>query len=120
MRKSLSSTTWPYRQGSGVLQLNLRFVDTLTWHKLWAWMVKALAGPGKQEGRYHYLVHKVEQYDIAALFRDLTRIIDTPTIMTHADELDALFLISFKPGQEIFAYLAEIKQLCAHGATHRR
>jgi hypothetical protein len=104
-------------------QVSLKFISTVTWRvedarklparsKLWAWICKALAGPNpaRQEGPYHYLTTKVEQYDVGALYKELVRVIDTPTVLSHAHELDALFTIAYKPGQEIFAYLADIQK----------
>jgi hypothetical protein len=104
-------------------QVSYKFISTVTWKvedpkrlparsKLWNWICKALAGPNpaRQEGPYHYLTTKVEQYDLAALYRELVRVIDTPTVLSHAHELDALFTITYKPGQEIFAYLADIQK----------
>ena len=52
-------------------QMSVQFIETLTMdiegitraparHKLWAWVVKALAGPKAPFGPYHYLV--VDQY----------------------------------------------------------
>ena len=75
-------------------------------------MCKALAGPstGRMEGPYHYLTTKVDQYDVGQLYKELVRVIDTPTVLSHAHELDALFAITYRSGQEIFAYLSDIQK----------
>ena len=73
-------------------------------------MLKVLAGPNKLEGPYHHLSTLVAQYDVAALYSSLVQLIDQPTIVSQARELDALFMITFKQGQEIFSYLTEIRK----------
>ena len=116
LRRTLGIST----RNKDFFQVELQFVNTVTWEvedmkklparcKLWNWMCKALAGPtGHNEGPYYYLTTKVEQYDTGALFNELTRVVETPTILSHARELDALFTIVSRPGQEIFSFLADI------------
>jgi len=88
-------------------KLNLQFVDVSTLEladskrmrarcKLWNLMEKTLDGPTRSDGPYYYLTTKFEQYDVAALSNDLTRIVDTPTILSHAQELEVLFTITYK------------------------
>ena len=90
--------------------MSVQFIETLTMdiegitraparHKLWAWVVKALAGPKAPPfGPYHYLVSKVDQYDIAALYLEVARVVDTPTILSHSDDMEALFHIAYRQG----------------------
>ena len=83
-------------------QASIKFVNVITGavdttqqslarQKLWAWMAKSLFGPKATPGPYHYLLDEVEHYDVAALYRQLTRVIDTPTIVSQADDITAIF-----------------------------
>jgi hypothetical protein len=74
-------------------QASTRFVNVLTGvvesnklsaarQKLWNWMVKSLQGPKSNPGPYYYLVDEVAHSDVAALYQQLIRIIDTPTIVS--------------------------------------
>ena len=56
--------------------------------KLWAWMVKALKGGTAVAGPFHYLTESVSAYDVAGLFSELVRVIDSPTILSQAAALD--------------------------------
>ena len=110
-------------------QFSVVFVNTLTMRresdrkaparqKLWTWMVKSLQGNANNKmGPYHYLVDEVEQLDVAALYMQLVRVIDTPTILSQADEVDALCNYAYKPTQEIFEYLSTIKKQTKRNMT---
>jgi hypothetical protein len=75
-------------------------------------MVKSLFGPRSTPGPYHYLVEEVVHSDVAALYQQLIRVIDTPTMVSQADDLAAVFLHPFDPRvQDVFAYYGEIKKL---------
>ena len=41
--------------------------------------------------RRDHTVDEVEHYDVAALYQQLTRVIDTPTIVSQADDITAIF-----------------------------
>ena len=104
-------------------QASTRFVNVLTGvlettkqgiarQKLWNWMVKSLYGSRATPGPYHYLVEEVSHSDVAALYQQLIRVIDTPTMVSQADDLAAVFLHPFDPrAQDIFAYYGEVKKL---------
>jgi hypothetical protein len=104
-------------------QASTRFVNVLTGvlettkqgmarQKLWNWMVKSLYGPRATPGPYHYLVEEVSHSDVAALYQQLIRVIDTPTMVSQADDLAAVFLHPFDPrAHDIFAYYGEVKKL---------
>lgn len=104
-------------------QANTRFVNVLTGRvetqkdaiarqKLWHWMVKSLHGPRPAPGPYHYLLEEVAHSDVAALYQQLIRVIDTPTMVSQADDLAAVFQYTFNPqSQDIFNYYGEIKKL---------
>ena len=51
------------------------------------------------------------QQDVAALYQQLTRVIDTPTIVSQADDIAAIFLLQFNPQADIFNYFQEVKRL---------
>ena len=74
--------------------------------------MRALSGPQKSppsaNGIFHYLICHVETYDVAALYKEIARVVDTPTIISHADALDAFFQSNYNPKQDIFAYLSEL------------
>ncbi len=82
-------------------QVQTRFVNVLTdlWRRtstLWqgrnfGWMVKSLHGPKATPGPYHYLVEEVKHSDVAALYQQLIRVIDTPTMVSQANDLAAVF-----------------------------
>ena len=57
--------------------------------RLWTWMVQSLKGTGSA---FHYLVGEVQVGDVAALYRQLAHAIETPTIVSQADDLAAVFL----------------------------
>jgi len=65
--------------------------------RLWTWMVQSLKGTGSTPGAFHYLVGEVQVGDVAALYRQLARAIETPTIVSQADDLAAVFLYTFNP-----------------------
>ena len=104
-------------------QPSIRFINVMTGiiepvarsrmrHKLWTWMVRSLHGPKSSPGPYHYLVDEVDPLDVTALYQQLTRVIDTPTIVSQADDVAAVFLYTFNPQtQDIFAYLGEVRKL---------
>ena len=104
-------------------QASTRFVNVLTGmletskqgvarQKLWNWMVKSLHGPRPTPGSYYYLVEQVDHSDVAALYQQLIRVIDTPTMVSQADDLAAVFLLPFDPrSQDIFNYYGEVKKL---------
>jgi len=104
-------------------QASTRFVNVLTGlletvkqgvarQKLWGWMVRSLFGPKTTPGPYYYLVDEVTHSDVAALYQQLIRVIDTPTMVSQADDLAAVFLYPFDPrAQDIFNYYGEIKKL---------
>jgi hypothetical protein len=104
-------------------QASTRFVNVLTGfletvkqgiarQKLWGWMVKSLFGQRTTPGPYYYLVDEVAHSDVAALYQQLIRVIDTPTMVSQADDLAAVFLYPFDPrSQDIFNYYGEIKKL---------
>ena len=52
----------------------------------------SLKGTGSTPGAFHYLVREVQVGDVAALYRQLARAIETPTIVSQADDLAAVFL----------------------------
>jgi hypothetical protein len=104
-------------------QANIRFVNVLTGvlespkdsiarQKLWSWMVKSLHGPHSTPGPYYYLAEQVTHTDVAALYQQLVRVIDTPTMVSQADDLAAVFFYKFDPQtQDIFSYYGEVKRL---------
>jgi hypothetical protein len=104
-------------------QASVRFVNVLTGvvesnkeslarQKLWNWMLKSLHGPSATPGPYHYLADEVTHTDVAALYQQLIRVIDTPTMVSQADELAAVFFHKFDPkSQDIFHYYGEVKKL---------
>jgi transposase InsO family protein len=104
-------------------QASIRFVNVLTGvvesnkeslarQKLWNWMLKSLHGPNATPGPYHYLADEVTHTDVAALYQQLIRVIDTPTMVSQADELAAVFFHKFDPKtQDIFHYYGEVKKL---------
>ena len=102
-------------------QSTTQFVDVMTQkledskysnarQKLWAWMLKSLQGQKAAPGPYFYLVEEVIQYDVAGLFAELVRVIDQPTIVSQAVELDGLFSLQCKSSQDVFSYLTEVKR----------
>jgi hypothetical protein len=104
-------------------QASTRFVNVLTGvvesnkeglarQKLWHWMLKSLHGPQTTPGPFHYLADEVTHMDVAALYQQLIRVIDTPTMVSQADELAAVFFYKFdSKSQDIFHYYGEVKKL---------
>lgn len=78
--------------------------------KLWTWMVKSLRGSGVVAGPFHYLTDTVTAYDVAGLFSELVRVIDTPTILSQAAALDDVFTLQCKPPQDVFGFLTELRK----------
>jgi len=78
--------------------------------KLWSWMVKSLHGPKAASGPYYYLIDEVVQYDVAGLYAELTRVIDQPTIVSQAVDLDAVFSAQCRSSQDVFSYLTELRK----------
>ena len=75
-------------------------------------MVRCLHGPGGVAGPYHCLRDQVQLYDVAALYRQLARVIETPTIVSQADDLAAVFLFPFNAQtQDVFTYIGEVRRL---------
>ena len=70
--------------------------------KLWSWMSKSLCHVNGSPGPFHYLIDEVKTYDVANLFKQLERVIDMPTILSQADELDAVLAINIKTSGSIF------------------
>jgi hypothetical protein len=77
--------------------------------KLWTWMVKSLYHPSGAPGPFHYLVEEIAAYDVAALYAELARVVDMPTILSQADELDAVLSISVKTSGDIFKMHSDMR-----------
>ena len=57
-------------------------------------------------------MEEVTHSDVAALYQQLIRVIDTPTMVSQADDLAAVFQYPFNPqSQDIFNYYGEVKKL---------
>src|SRR4051794_29959668 len=78
---------------------------------MWSWMLKCLQGPSAhQPGQFYYLVEEVVAYDVAALYHELARVVDMPTILAQADELDAVLTINIKTSGDIFNMHADLRK----------
>src|SRR4029078_10916160 len=79
--------------------------------KMWTWISRCLYGPKTQPGPYYYLTHQCKMYDISYLFKRLWEVMETVTICSLDDEVNAVTTLEFDPNkQDLFGYLEELRR----------